>query len=631
MMTQEEFTEEQKIYLQGFMSGSDLAHTMQGLPSFAATLGALGLPSGVNGTASPASPAATSANGAPGNGIAAANGTAAPEAAPVPSGPDAPLHEAQNRFLAEGKKLVPEEIAKGKKHPLDRWDDIGQHTAESRYPKGTDIFAFKYHGLFYVAPNQDSYMCRLRFHGGLVRSDQMRHLADVTETYAGGYSHVTTRANLQIREIKAESAQVVLTALQDAGIWTRGSGADNIRNITGAPTAGIDAQELLDTRPLSKEMHYYILNHRELYGLPRKFNIAFDGGGTISALEDTNDIGFSAVRVTEGKAVPAGVYFRMALGGITGHQDFAKDTGILLKPEECIPLAVAVVRVFIANGNRTDRKKARLKYVLDDWGLEQYMQEVQKVLSFEPVRFPLEECEPRGPIAKQAHIGVHPQKQEGLSYVGVVLPVGKLEVAQMRGLAAIADRYGSGLIHLTVWQNLLISDIKEADVPAVKQALEDLGLHWSATNARAGLIACTGNFGCRFSNSDTKKHGMEIADHLDSVIQLDQVVNIHLTGCPNSCAQHYIGDIGMLGTKVEVGDDGDMIEGYHMYVGGGYGEQQSIGRQVYESVPAEEAPAVAEKMLSAYVAHRQGPEESFLDWTRRYSTEQLMELFEPTK
>jgi ferredoxin-nitrite reductase len=619
-MNIQEFTDEQKQYLQGFMSGGDIARSRRGLPSFSDTLGVLGVPPGVNGTGT--------------NGTATTNGTSAPVATPapaaavVPTGPDAPLFEAQNRTLAEGKKLVAEEVAKTKKHPLDRWDEIQQHSTEGRYPKGTDIFMFKYHGIFYVAPNQDSYMCRLRFHGGLVRTDQMRNLADITETYAGGYSHVTTRANLQIREIKAENSLAVLTSLQDSGIHSRGSGADNIRNVTGTPTAGIDSQELIDTRPLSKEMHYYIMNHREMYGLPRKFNIAFDGGGTITALEDTNDIGFSAVRVSEGKAVPAGVYFRMALGGITGHLDFAKDTGILLKPEQCVPMAAAVVRVFIDSGDRTDRKKARLKYVLDNWGLEKYMEEVQKHLSFEPMRLPLEDCEPRGPIAKHAHIGVHPQKQEGLYYIGVVLPVGKMDVPQMRGLADIADRYGSGMIRLTVWQNLLISDIKEADVPAVKQAIEDLGFHWSATNVRAGLIACTGSFGCRFANSDTKRHALAIADHVDSLIQIDQVVNIHLTGCPNSCAQHYIGDIGMLGTKVEVGEDEDMVEGYHMYVGGGYGEDQSIGRQVYESVTAKEAPLKAEKMLSAYMANRQGTDESFLDWTRRYSTEELVELFE---
>jgi ferredoxin-nitrite reductase len=407
----------------------------------------------------------------------------------------------------------------------------------------------------------------------------------------------------------------------------RGSGADNIRNVTATPTAGIDTQELIDTRPLAKEMHYYILHHREMYGLPRKFNIAFDGGGTIAALEDTNDIGFTAVRVAEGKAVPAGVYFRLTLGGITGHQDFARDTGVLLRPEECVPVAAAVVRVFIDNGDRTDRKKARLKYVLDRWGLEKYLEETEKHLPSKLLRLPLDQCEPRPAVDRVGHIGFHPQRQPGLSYVGVVLPVGKMTCDQMRGLAAIAERHGSTTLRMTVWQNLLIADIPEDRIEAVKREIEALGFGWKATQVRSGLVACTGNFGCKFASSDTKTHAMQIADHLDARLELDVPINIHVTGCPNSCAQHYIGDIGLLGTKVSVSEE-DMVEGYHLFLGGGYGAEQDIGREIYRDVKAEEAPSVIERMLRGYLAARLGPEESFRDFTKRYSTEQLKELFD---
>lgn len=612
MNQSQEFTEEQKNYLQGFLSGSDIARAMQGLPPLANLGGLLSLSNG-NGQA-------VNGNGQNGQ----AKSATAPDA--LPTGPEAIHYIAQNRFIAEGKKLVPEEVAKRKKFPLDMWDEMQQHSEQARYPKGTDVLAFKYHGLFYVAPAQDSYMCRLRFHGGMMRADQMLNLADIADQYAGGYTDATTRANLQLREIKAANATPLLTALQDAGIWSRGSGADNIRNVTGTPTAGIDVQELIDTRPLAKAMHYYIAQHREMYGLPRKFNIAFDGGGTISAVADTNDIGFEAVRVVEGKAVPAGVYFRMALGGITGHGDFARDVGILLKPEQCVPMAAAVVRVFIDNGDRTDRRKARLKYVLDSWGLEKYMAETQKHLAFEPLRLPLEECEPRGPIVKHAHIGVHPQSQAGLFYIGVVLPVGRISSAQMRGLANLATRYGSGAIRLTVWQNLLISDIAETDVPIVQAELKKLGLDWSATSVRSGLIACTGNVGCRFSASNTKLHAQEIADYVEAHLQLNQPVNIHLTGCLHSCAQHYIGDIGLLGARVEVGED--TVEGYHIYVGGGYGAEQTIAREIYRDVVAPDAPQVVERMLAAYQQHRAGPDESFYAFTLRYPTEELKALFE---
>jgi ferredoxin-nitrite reductase len=373
-------------------------------------------------------------------------------------------------------------------------------------------------------------------------------------------------------------------------------------------------------------MHYHILHHREMYGLPRKFNIAFDGGGAVSALEDTNDIGFTAVRVAEGKPVPAGVYLRLALGGITGHKDFAQDEGVLLTPDQCIPVAATIVRVFIEHGDRTDRKKARLKYLLDRWGHERVVAEAEKLLPFRLTRLPLSDCEPRPPVVKHGHLGVHRQKQAGKYYIGVLVPAGRLTSNQMRGLADLADLYGSSTIRMTVWQNLLISDVAEQQVEAVQQGLESLGLHWSATNIRGALVACTGNAGCKYAAANTKRHALEIADHLDSRIELDHPINIHLTGCPHSCAQHYLGDIGLLGAGIEAGDD--MVEGYHLYVGGGYGEDRHIAREVCRNIPATELPRVLELGLNAYLANRSSPEETFNDYVRRHSTDELKACFE---
>jgi ferredoxin-nitrite reductase len=197
---------------------------------------------------------------------------------------------------------------------------------------------------------------------------------------------------------------------------------------------------------------------------------------------------------------------------------------------------------------------------------------------------------------------------------------------QMRGLAAIADHHGSGTIRLTVWQNLLISDIAEGHVDAVKQAIEALGFGWKATEVRTGLVACTGNFGCKFSSSDTKRHALAIADYLDARLELDVPINIHLTGCPHSCAQHYIGDIGLLGTKVALGDD-EMVEGYHIFLGGGYGPDQDIGREIYRNVRAEEVPMVIERMLRGYLAARLGQNETFREFSKRHATEGLTDLF----
>jgi len=589
-----DFTEEQKRYLEGFFAG---LLTRRGA-----------------GTGPP--PPAPGANGA---------ATVAP-AEPAASGPEAIHRAAQDRFLAAGKKLTAEEMAKRAKNPFDMWEEIRANAEAGRFPKGTDVFLHKFHGLFYVAPAQDAFMCRLRIPNGILGAHQLRGIAEIAERYAGGYADVTTRANLQLREIGPKSILDVLTAVQDLGLTTRGAGADNLRNITGSPTAGIDPDELIDTRPLCRELHYTILNHRELYGLPRKFNVGFDGGGPVSVLQDTNDIGFAAVAVGEGEAVAPGVYFRVLLGGITGHGDFGRDTGLLIKPEQCTPVALALVRGFIDQGDRTDRKKARLKYVLERLGLDGFLAEAEKHLSFKPLRFPLERCVPRKPSVKGAHLGVHPQRQAGLFYLGVAVPVGRLTVERMRSLANIAERHASGTLRLTVWQNLLISDVPASEIAAAEAAVQALGLDLRAGPIRSGLVACTGNTGCKFALTNTKGQALELAEQLEAKVALDRPLNVHLTGCPNSCAQHYLADIGLLGTKVEAGDD--MIEGYDVFIGGGAGTEQRLGRPLFRAVPFPELAVKLERVLRTYLGHRRSSEESFRAFSERHSVEELTQLLD---
>ena len=559
-------------------------------------------------------------------GIALPNGAAAHPAvdttdAPSTNDPILIHRAAQDCALAAGGTLVPEELAKRAKNPFDMWDEIAANAAAGRFPKGTDVFLHKFHGLFYVAPNQDSFMLRLRLPGGILSAHQAKGLADITERFGGGTIDMTTRANLQIREIGAAHPLDVLTAVDELGLTSRGAGADNIRNLTGSPLAGIDPQELIDTRPLTRAVYHYILNHRELYGLPRKFNIAFDGGGRIGVLEDTNDIGFAAVRVGPGKPVAAGIYFRMLLGGITGHGDFAIDSGVLLEPGEVIPAAAAIVRVFIDHGDRTDRKRARLKYLIERWGREKLMAEAAHHLEA-PWRFaPAERCDPRGPIDKRGHIGVHKQAQPGLSYIGIVARASRLSAAQLRGIAEIAERHGSGTLRLTIWQNLILSDVPEVETTEAVTAIEALGLAIDVSAIRGGLIACTGNAGCKFALADTKRHALALADHLDQRIALDQPINIHLTGCPNSCAQHYIGDIGLLATKIDAGGE-DEVEGYHLLVGGGSGAEATLGREIARDIPADELPIRLEALLRDYLAERQSGE-SFHVFANRYGVEKL--------
>ena len=264
----------------------------------------------------------------------AAPGSDASPASKEAIGPEAAARKAQDRIVAAGGKLSDPEKFKRDEHPFDTYERLKAHAAKNEYPKPPDNFRWRYFGLFYVAPNQNSYMCRLRMPNGILQAAQLAGLADLAERYGGGYAHVTTRANIQIREIEAKNAVAMIEAIQDLGLCSRGSGADNIRNVTGTPTAGIDPQELIDTRPYAREWHFHILNDRSLYGLPRKFNVGFDGAGIIPVLEDTNDIGFQAVQVNDGFGLEPGVWFRLCLGGLTGHHSFAGDTGVIVRPAD---------------------------------------------------------------------------------------------------------------------------------------------------------------------------------------------------------------------------------------------------------------------------------------------------------
>ena len=532
-------------------------------------------------------------------------------------------------------EVCKQELWKHELHGLDAWDRLLAHAQENKFPDEADTFRFRFHGLFYVSPAQNSFMLRCRIPAGELSAQQLRGLAEIAESWGNGKSAITTRSNLQIREIAPKNMVNVLTKLASLGLTSRGSGVDNVRNITASPTAGFDPQELLDTRPFAHALHHYILNCRDLFDLPRKFNVAFEGGGAVDTVADTNDIGFMAVelaqstqvaRLTDGASVSVapGVYFRVELAGITGHKQFAKDCGLLIQTGESVAVAAAMLRVFLENGDRTDRKKARLKYLIDKWGVSKFLEETQKKLGFPLMLLPVESCRRRPAAVRHGHIGVYKQTQKGRNYIGVVVPVGIMSVRQMERLSDIATNYGSGQLRLTPWQNLLIPDVPDAFVETVKRQLVRIGLHHEASNILGGLVACTGNQGCKWSSTDTKGQAVALGRHLNQKLDLDQPINIHLTGCPNSCAQHYMGDIGMQGVKVSSG--GESVEGYNIAFGGGFGQNQAVAKQVFTGIAFSEVPSLLEKVLRVYQAKRR-PGEAFSEFTRRHELKELQELF----
>jgi ferredoxin-nitrite reductase len=518
------------------------------------------------------------------------------------------------------EELILEERLKRELHPLDAYEQIVENARANTPPDKEDTFRFKWNGLFFLTPVKDAFMARLRIPGGVLKSYQLRELARVAQELTTGYVQITTRANLQLRLIQPKDAPEVLRRVQSVGLHTRGAGADNIRNLTMNPTAGIDAVELIDVQPFLQELADTIVNDRSFYDLPRKFNIAYDGGGFIGAVEDTNDIGVKAVRIENE------ILFRIGLGGATGHKAFARDLGVVVPPKDLNQVIVAMVRVYIERGCRTDRKKARLKHLLDKMSMTDYLAEVEKKLGTSLRRAPMNTSQMRWASQElpHSHVGEFPQKQRGLNYIGATCPVGQVTPRQMLRLAELADSYGSGEIRLTVWQNLLIPNVPDAFVQSLKRALEKAGFSTRQSNHSSGVIACTGNQFCKYAQSNTKGHALELIKYLEKRLELDRPVNIHFTGCPNSCAQHYIGDIGCLGVKTKIG--GESVDGYHIFVGGGFGKNQAVGRQLFSGVAADRLPETIERILRGYLRCREGGE-SFLQFTTRHELRTLQEMF----
>lgn len=518
--------------------------------------------------------------------------------------------------------LCKEERWKLEEHGLDIWEKMARHAGANEFPKDADIFRFKFHGLFHVAPAENAFMLRMRIPGCRLTASQARAIAEISSKWGSGSVDITTRGNFQIRKIQPKNILSVLTRLYDAGLTSKGAGADNVRNITASPTSGFDPNEIIDVMPYALSLHHHILNNREFYALPRKFNVSFDNGGAVSVAVDTNDIGFVPVKIQGDAEVADGIYFRVLLAGITGHQHFAKDAGILVRADEAVTLAVAMIRVFIANGDRTNRKKARLVYLIEKWGIPKFLEETQKHLSF-PLIFSAAEKHPAN-VNKlpHGHVGVFKQRtsEPGLNYVGVVVPVGRLSTTALAGLATLAEKYGAAEMRLTVWQNVIVPGISDANLPKFTKELHSLGLGHKASSLAGGVVACTGNTGCKFAGANTKDTALETIRYLGSRVALSKPVNIHFTGCQHSCAQHYAGDIGLMGVPLTGG------EGFNITLGGGMDKDQGVGREVFWKVPREEVPERLEKIFKSYHMRCEDGE-SFVEFTRRHDVKTLQEIF----
>lgn len=475
------------------------------------------------------------------------------------------------------------------RHDLSHFAEIGwEAIAESDRD-----YRLKWLGLFFRPVTPGKFMMRLRIAHGIMTSAQMRMLAEVIQRYGSdGSADITTRQNLQLRGIQIEDVLDIFDKLQTHGMTSVQSGMDNVRNITGSPVAGIEADELFDTRELAQQVQDMITNqgqgNPEFTNLPRKFNIAIAGCRDNSVHAEINDIAF----------VPAYKDERFGFNVLVGGLFSAKrcEAAIPLKawvaPEQVVAICEAILVVYRDNGPRANRQKSRLMWLIDQMSLDGFRAAVEQKLGFV-----LQDAAPKDEIEwdKRDHLGVFAQKQPGLSYVGINVPVGRLDAEQMLELARLAEVYGSGELRLTVEQNVIIPNVPESRVSALLgEPLLQTFLIEPLPLARS-LVSCTGAQFCNFALVETKNRAVLFAQELDQELDLVRPVRMHWTGCPNSCAQPQVADIGFMGTKVR--KNGKTLEGVDIYMGGKVGKDAHLGTCVMKGIPCEDLKPVVRDLL----------------------------------
>ena len=455
----------------------------------------------------------------------------------------------------------------------------------------------KWLGIFFRPVTPGKFMLRMRTPSGLLSSYKARTLAEIIERYGDdGSADVTTRQNIQLRGIRLEDIPDIFQKLKAAGMTSVQSGMDNVRNITASPVSGIDGDELIDTQGLVRKVQDMITGNGEgntaFTNLPRKFNIAIEGGRDNSVHAEINDIAFVPA-YREGT-----LGFNVLVGGFFSARRCAAAVplDVWAPPnDDVVDLCRVILEVYRDYGLRSNRQKSRLMWLIDDWGLDKFRAEVEKRFGRKLLpSVPDDEIN----WDKRDHIGVHRQKQPGLNYAGLHIPVGRLQAQDLFELARLAEVYGNGELRLTVEQNVIIPNIPDSRLSAfLKEPLLNRFSLEPSPLVRS-LVSCTGSQFCNFALVETKQRALKLAQELDATLSLPQPVRIHWTGCPNSCGQPQVADIGLMGTKVR--KDGKTVEGVDIYMGGKVGKNAHLGERVQQGVPCDDLGKVLHTLLTEH-------------------------------
>ncbi len=486
------------------------------------------------------------------------------------------------------------ERIKHEKDGLDVRRDIYRYARGQSAIPAEDLDRMKWYGLFYRARAAGTFMLRVRVPNGILDVEQLRAVAGIAEEYGRGRADLTTRQGIQVRWLRIEDVPDVFDRLHEVGLSPLQTGMDNVRNVVGCPLAGLDADEALDASGLVRDLTEAILTGKKAYSnLPRKFNVSITGCREDCGHADIQDIGLTPAEL--GGEVGGAVGFNVAVGGALGgpYQVLSRPLNAFVRPEEAVEVCLRIVEIFRDHGPREQRTRARLAFLLEDWGLERFRGELERRLDrrLPPAGRPLER-ERRGD-----HLGVHRQKQPGLCYVGLHVPVGRTTAGQLRELCRLAETYGSGEIRLTADQNIILPNVPEESVPALLR--EDLlrAFRVDPGPLARRLVCCTGveEF-CNFAVIPTKGTALALVEELERRLGPGAPpLRIHMSGCPNSCGQHHIGHIGLEGAKARV--DGRLVDAANVYRGGRYGPGGRCGEKVLERVPLDQLADVLEGMI----------------------------------
>ncbi|MEO1619885.1 MAG: ferredoxin--nitrite reductase [Cyanobacteria bacterium J06632_3] len=499
--------------------------------------------------------------------------------------------EKKNKF----EKYKAEKDGLAVKDELDKFAEMGWEAIDK-----TDLTGrLKWLGVFYREVTPGKFMLRLRMPHGVLSSHKMRVLAEIVQQYGDdGCADITTRQNLQLRGVRLEDIPDIFSRFEQAGITSMQSGMDNVRNITGSPVAGIAANELIDTQGLVVKVQDMITNNGEgnydFTNLPRKFNIAIEGSREDSIHSEINDIAFIPAFKDGVEGNELG--FNVIVGGFFSARrcEAAIPLNAWVPADDTVvELCRAILTVFRDHGSRGNRQQTRLMWLIEALGLEKFRSMVEEQMG--ETLLPAAPEDAITEEGKSDHLGVHPQKQPGLNYVGLHVPVGHIFADDMFEFARIAEVYGNGEIRLTVEQNVIIPNIPDSRLEAFLQEPPVQKFSIDPSPLSRALVSCTGSRFCNFALVETKQRAEALAQKLDSLLSVDQPVRMHWTGCPNSCGQPQVADIGFLGTKAR--KDGKSVEAVDIYMGGKVGKHAQLGERVMKAVPCEDLEEVVAGLL----------------------------------